>query len=51
MPNEQATGKTAEGGDDDEDEKTPIPPTVEDITRHEDEQVLPPQLLENKPVE
>jgi hypothetical protein len=51
MLDEQTAGKTAQRRDYDENEKTPIPPAIEHIASDKDEQVLPPQLLENKPVE
>ena len=49
--NEQATQEAACRRDDDENQETPVPPAVKDITRHKDEQVLPTQPLEDKPVE
>jgi hypothetical protein len=51
MLDEQSAEKAAERSDDDENEKTPIPPAIKDVARHEDEQILPPQLLEDKPLE
>ena len=51
MLDKQAAEKTAERGDDNKYQETPIPPSIKDITRHEDKQILPPQLLEDEPVE
>ena len=51
MPDEQTAKEAAERSDDNKYQETPIPPPIKDITRHEDEQILPPQLLEDKPVE
>ena len=48
---EQTTQETAGRGNYNEDKKTPVPPTVENITRYKNEQVLPLQSLEGKPVE
>ena len=48
---EQTAQETACRCNDDENEETPVPPTIKDITRHEDELVLPAQPLEHKPVE
>ena len=48
---EQATEEAAQRGNDNENQKTPIPPAIEYITRHKDEEILPPQPLEYKPVE
>ena len=37
--------------DGDEDQEAPVPPAVEDVARHYDQQVLPAQRPEHEPVE
>lgn len=47
----EATYVGAEGGEGDQQEEGAVPPSVEDITGGYDEEVLPPQVLEDEPVE
>lgn len=46
-----ATGVGTEGGEGNQQEEGAVPPSVEDIARGYDEEVLQPQVLEDEPVE
>jgi hypothetical protein len=50
MFNQHTTVETANGRKDNQEQESPVPPAIEDITGHYNQQVLPFALLEHKPV-